>query len=120
MPTLLIVEDDDNIRQFVAVNLRARGYTVLQADNAEDGLRQLHDYSPAALVLDIKLPGMNGWDMLNHILADPTLLDLPVIIITASPLSDHLREPTYTNIAAKLIKPISTADLMSAVRKVCG
>lgn len=120
MPTLLVVEDDANIRQFVAVNLKARGYAVLQTDNAEEGLRQLSQYAPTALVLDIKLPGMNGWDMLNHISADPTLFDLPVIIITASPLSDHLGEPSYPNIAAKLIKPISATELINAVRKVCG
>jgi two-component system, sensor histidine kinase len=120
MPTLLIVEDDNNIRQFVAVNLKARGYTVLQTDNAEDGLRQLHDYAPAALLLDIKLPGMTGWDMLKQIDADPNLPHLPVIIMTASPLFDHLGESTYTNIAATLIKPVSTAELIDAVRKVFG
>jgi CheY-like chemotaxis protein len=120
MSTVLIVEDDNNIRQFVAVNLKARGYTVLQTDNAEEGLRQLQAHSPTVLLLDIKLPGMNGWDMLGCILADPKLPNLPVIIITASPLSDHLGEPTYTNIVAKLIKPISTDELIGAVRKVFG
>ncbi len=118
MPTLLIVEDDTNIRQFVAVNLKARGYTVLQTDNAEEGLQQLHEYAPSALVLDIKLPGMNGWDMLKHIVADPLLSNLPVIIISASPLSDHPSESMYTNIAARLTKPISAAELLGAVRTV--
>ncbi len=120
MQTLLIVEDDANIRQFVAVNLKARGYAVLQTDNAEDGLRQLHEFGPAALLLDIKLPGMNGWDMLSHIIADPNLPHLPVIIMTASPLFDHLGESAYTNIAATLIKPVSTSDLIDAVRNVFG
>ena len=120
MPTLLIVEDDTNIRQFVAVNLRARGYTVLQAESAEDGLQQMREHSPAALVLDIKLPGMSGWDMLKQVAADPMLPNIPVIIMTASPLTDHVGEQTYTNIADKLIKPISVADLILAVRKVLG
>jgi DNA-binding response OmpR family regulator len=120
MPTLLLVEDDNNIRQFVAVNLKARGYTVLQTDNAEDGLLQLHEYTPAALLLDIKLPGMTGWDMLKQIIADGNLPHIPVIIMTASPLFDHLGESPYTNIAATLSKPVSTADLLCAVRKVFG
>jgi DNA-binding response OmpR family regulator len=120
MPTLLIVEDDRNIRQFVTVNLKARGYSVLQAENAEDGLQQLREHSPAALVLDIKLPGMSGWDMLKQIVTDPELPDIPVIILTASPLSDHVGEQTYTNIADTLIKPIGAADLILAVRRIFG
>jgi DNA-binding response OmpR family regulator len=120
MPTVLIVEDDSNIRHFVAVNLKARGYTVLQAENAEDGLQQLREHTPGALVLDIKLPGMSGWDMLKQIDVDPKLLNIPVIILTASPLSDHPGDISYSNIADKLVKPVSTADLMLAIRKACG
>jgi DNA-binding response OmpR family regulator len=120
VPTLLIVEDDRNIRQFVAVNLKARGYTVLQAENAEDGLQCVRERAPDGLVLDIKLPGMSGWDMLKHIAADPRLPDIPVIILTASPLTDHVGEQTYTNIADTLIKPIGAADLILAVRRNFG
>ena len=120
MPTVLIVEDDANIRQFVAVNLKARGYMVLQAENAEDGLLQLREHLPGALVLDIKLPGMSGWDMLMTIGADPSLFDIPVVILTASPLSDHPADLTYANIADKLVKPVSAANLMLAIRKACG
>ncbi len=120
MPTLLIVEDDRNIRQFVAINLKARGYTVLQAENAEDGLQRVRENTPDGLVLDIKLPGMSGWDMLKQIAADPQLPDVPVIILTASPLTDYVGEPTYNNIADTLIKPIGAADLIQAVRRIFG
>jgi DNA-binding response OmpR family regulator len=120
MPTLLIVEDDRNIRQFVAVNLKARGYTVLQAENAEDGLQCVRENTPDGLVLDIKLPGMSGWDMLKHIAADPMLPNIPVIILTASPLTDHVGEPPYHGIADTLIKPIGVTDLILAVRRIFG
>src|SRR5215831_1591 len=105
MPTLLIVEDEPHIRQFVAANLRARGYDILQAGSAEDGLQQLRATMPAGLLLDIKLPGMNGWDMLKEILADPTLPKVPVIVLTASPLTGVAEELAYINIVDKLIKP---------------
>jgi DNA-binding response OmpR family regulator len=120
MPTILIVEDDANIRQFVTVNLSARGYAVLQAASAEEGLQQLRAHSPGALVLDIKLPGMSGWDMLVQIDADPTLYNIPVIIMTASPLSDHSGTQLYANIADKLVKPVSVTDFMLAIKKACG
>ena len=120
MPTVLVVEDETNIRQFVMVNLKARGYDVLQAPSAEEGLKYLRDCVPEALILDIKLPGMSGWDMLKAIIAEPPLPHIPVIIMTASPLNTQTGELVYPNIAATLIKPIGAADLIQAVKKVFG
>ena len=118
--TVLVVEDEAHIRQFVAVNLKARGYAVLQAGSAEEGLQQLRDYAPDALILDIKLPGMSGWDMLKQVAADPELPDIPVIIVAASFPADHTGEQTYTHIAEIYIKPISATDLIAAVRRILG
>ncbi len=120
MPTLLIVEDERNIRRFVVANLVARGYRVLEAENAEDGLVQLQQHKPEALVLDIKLPGMNGWSMLNVVAANPELPNIPVIILTASALSDQPDDLSYTNIVEKLAKPVSVNDLLGAVKKALG
>ena len=116
--TLLVVEDEAHIRQFIAVNLAVRGYTCLQAESAEEGLEQLRGHNPAGLLLDIKLPGMSGWDMLKTIHADRDLPNLPVIVITASLTLDRTDEPTYPNILDKLIKPISAVELISAVQKI--
>ncbi len=84
MSTVLVVEDEAHIRQFVAVNLKVRGFEVLPVANAEDGLQQLRGHAPDALVLDIKFPGMSGWNMLERIASDPTLPKVPVILMTAS------------------------------------
>jgi CheY-like chemotaxis protein len=118
MPSVLVIDDEANIRQFVAVNLKARGYDILEAASAEEGLLQLRNSAPAALILDIKLPGMSGWDMLKQVAADLESPNIPVIILTASALITHPDEQVYTNITAKLIKPISTTDLMLAVNKI--
>jgi two-component system, cell cycle response regulator CpdR len=59
MASLLIVEDEDNIRKFVATNLVARGFEVVEAGDAETGLDQLRTNPPDVLVLDIRLPGMS-------------------------------------------------------------
>ncbi len=120
MPTVLVVEDDANIRRFVSVNLKARGYDVLQAASAEEALQRLRDHVPEALILDIKLPGMSGWDMLNQVAADPELPDIPAIILTASPLTAHTGEPIYNNITSRLIKPVSVTDLILALEKSLG
>ena len=120
MARVLVVEDEVNIRQFVAVNLKVRGYDVIEAASAEEGLQQLRSHAPEALILDIKLPGMSGWDMLKEVSANPELPEIPVIILTASALVAHPDEHAYTNIIAKLIKPVSTTDLILAVQKIFG
>ena len=119
MPTILIVEDEAHIRQFVAINLRARGYETLTAECAEDGIELLKAGNrPQVLILDIKLPGMSGWDMLNMIDHDSELPKLPVIVMTASSVLSQPNEYMYTNIVEKLNKPVSVAELMRAVNSV--
>ena len=120
MPTVLVVEDEANIREFVAVNLKARGYAVLQAATAEAGLQQLREYGAQALILDVRLPGISGWDMLKQIAAEPGLPDIPVIILTASSLTTLHSEPVYPNLAAILIKPIGAIELLLAVKNIFG
>ena len=119
-PTLLIVEDDQNIRRFVTANLKARGYKTLQAESAEDGLQQLYQHKPEALILDIKLPGMNGWNMLKIIADDPELPKIPVVVMSASVMSDQSDEVAYTNVITRLVKPISVDELIQAVNRMLG
>ncbi len=118
MATVLIVEDEAHIRQFVALNLKARGYGVLPVDNAEDGLQALRTHTPEALVLDIKLPGMSGWNMLERIASDPSLPKVPVILMTASSVLSVPDEFAYERIIERLAKPITVEQLLTAVRKV--
>ncbi len=118
MPTILIVEDEIHIRQFVAVNLRARGYEVIALDNAEGGLQQLQTKAPELLVLDIKLPGMSGWNMLECIARDPMLPKVPVIIMTAFSSLNPPDDFPYESIVERLAKPLSVDQLLQAIRKV--
>lgn len=120
MPTLLVVEDEQNIRRFVSANLKARGYHVLEADSAEQGLAQLYEHKPAAMILDIKLPGMSGWRMLKQMADDPRLPDIPVIVMTASPLNEQPDELAYQNVVERLVKPLSANELITAVKKTLG
>lgn len=118
MPRLLVIEDEPHIRHFLSVNLRARGYDVTEVESAEDGLDKLKVQPPDALLLDIKLSGMSGWSLLSAMSADHRLRDLPVIVITATPMREGDTLPIHVNIAAKMVKPVSAQDLLETVRKV--
>ncbi len=66
-PLVLIVDDDARIREFVRVNLEAEGYSVREAGNAEEGLAAIEDQAPDLVLLDIVMPGIDGWEMLRRI-----------------------------------------------------
>src|SRR6266568_7501322 len=65
-PLVLIVDDDARIREFVRVNLEAEGYSVREAGNAEEGLAAIEDQAPDLVLLDIVMPGIDGWEMLRR------------------------------------------------------
>src|SRR5687768_10396027 len=116
MASLLIVEDEDNIRKFVATNLIARGFQVVEAGDAETGLDQLRKSPPDVLVLDIRLPGMSGWDLLQIMAEEAALSKVPVIVMTASVTNLKFGTPSYSNVVRWLVKPVSVIELVQAVR----
>ena len=120
MTSILIIEDEANIRKLISVNLVARGYDVIEAEDAQEGLARLRDASPAVLLLDIKLPDMSGWEVLQIMTDDPTYHAIPVIIITASLGNINPDYAIYKNKNLRKIlkKPISIQELTSEVRKV--
>jgi CheY-like chemotaxis protein len=116
MATVLIIEDEMNIRLFVSANLEARGYSVLEAETGQDGLRLLREQSPDAVILDMLLPDMTGWDVLDRMVADQQLKHIPVILMTASV---NVGESTnYPNLVQHVMKPASVNVLLDALRKV--
>jgi CheY-like chemotaxis protein len=118
MATVLIVEDEFNIRKLVTVNLINRGHSVLEATDASQALEHLHATTPNLMILDIKLPGMSGWDLLAQIAADPDLaLGFPVLVMTASIMDAQVDHDQYPNVVDVLIKPFSTTRLLTALER---
>src|SRR5262245_56076882 len=117
MTTVLVVEDELNIRKFVAANLKARGFQVLEAPDAETGLDTLQSTIPDAIVLDIKLPGMDGWQFLEHIMIDPDLSDIPTVVMTAHVMDSEARQIRFSNVSEVIFKPVSAAQMVTAVQK---
>jgi CheY-like chemotaxis protein len=117
MTTVLVVEDELNIRKFVSANLKARGFEVLEAPDAETGLEILQNTIPTMMLLDIKLPGMDGWQLLEHIIVEPELAEVPVVVMTAHVLDSEARKDRYPNVSEVIFKPVSAAQLVGAVQK---
>ncbi|MGF1504023.1 MAG: response regulator [Chloroflexi bacterium] len=117
---IMVIEDEVNIRRFVAANLTVRGYSVEEHETAESGLESMRLAPPDVLVLDLILPGMNGTDLLLEMLMDETLLYVPVIVFSASTTDLLLDRARYENVVEILTKPVSVEDLTGAVSRAVG
>lgn len=120
MPKILVVEDEASIQKLVKANLAASGYQVLVASNGEEALRLAQTEHPDLVLLDLRLPGMSGWDVLMAIRTSEELREMLVVIMTAvvpdggENLFHHLRVDGY------LAKPFTTDELLHLVKEVLG
>ncbi len=118
MESVLVVDDEADIRKLISENLQVRGYRVLQAKTASEALDQISDGKPSLLVLDIKLPDFTGWELLDRLQKDPQFeSDFPVLIMTASITDANMDLRDYPTVTDVMIKPFTITRLISAVKK---
>ncbi|HEX7556568.1 MAG TPA: response regulator [Leptolinea sp.] len=121
MENVLVVDDEADILTLISVNLQIRGYQVSEAKNGTEALAKIHARPPSLMVLDIKLPDFTGWELLNRIKMDPlVVMEFPVLMMTASITETLVDLEAYPSVVEILVKPFSTARLVSAVRKYLG
>jgi CheY-like chemotaxis protein len=119
--TIVLIEDDDDIREIVAEVLRTEGYSVFTAAHGGEGLalcRQLGGKAVSLVLLDFMMPVLDGSQVLSVLKGDPELEAIPVIVVSAA--SRQKLATGFQGIAAWLSKPVEMQDLLAAVREVLG
>ncbi|MBN2221870.1 MAG: response regulator, partial [Vallitaleaceae bacterium] len=81
--TILTIDDEEHILELLRYNLEKNGYAVLQADTGESGLKLLKDHEVDMILLDLMLPGIDGYEVLRRIRNDEAIKKIPVIMLTA-------------------------------------
>lgn len=111
--TVLVVDDDASVRDTISLALRLEGYTTVQAVDGLDALLALRT-GPAcdAIVLDLEMPVMPGWEFRAAQLAEPALARIPVVVVSSSSRA--------VDAARRLPKPFDVEDLLRAIREVAG
>jgi len=109
----LVVEDDDEAASLVRILLEAEGFEVLRASSAEEALQMAPQQRLDLITVDIQLPGIDGWQFLTSIRADPTLGTVPVVVISGT--SQGPPVALAGGAAAVLEKPVSRAVLAGAL-----
>ncbi len=118
-PQILMIEDDREMVTLGRLILEREGYRVLSAYSGQEGLELLNEhYNDIDLVLlDVMLPGMYGWEILEHIKTDEKTKHIPVIMLTARHyLEDEVETGKYADLFAEyVVKPFVVRDLLQKI-----
>lgn len=116
---MLIVEDDEAIRETLADILQYEGYVVSTACDGREALLRLRSgIAPALILLDLMMPRMNGWEFRTEQLSRQELAGIPIVILSGA--HDAHRQATMLNANGFLSKPIEVIRLLELVRAHCG
>ncbi|MBW4593849.1 MAG: response regulator [Brasilonema angustatum HA4187-MV1] len=114
---LVIVEDDLMFARILLDMARQKGFKVILAHNGSTGLRLVQEFQPSAIILDIRLPEMDGWTVLDRLKHDPSVRHIPVHIMT---VEEGRQRGLQQGAIAYLQKPVSNETLQQALTKMRG
>ncbi len=116
MPTLLLIEDNELNRDMLSRRLGKRGYNVLLAADAAQGLELARQARPDLVLMDLSLPGVDGWAATRSLKADPALARTPVIALTAHALEEERERALAAGCDAFETKPVDLEALLHKIR----
>jgi CheY-like chemotaxis protein len=113
---ILVVDDDQLVREAVSDALLDAGYAVAKATNGTEALDQLAEYPPDAILLDLMMPGMDGWTVLEQIRGDARWQHIPVCLMSAAPIVR--RTAHERGVIATVEKPFGVQALLDEVKQL--
>ena len=125
--TILVIDDDPAARDIMQRFLSREGFNSILTSSGEEGLRLAKERSPAAILLDVKMPNLNGWEVLSRLKSDPELANIPVVMVTfvddqslgsALGAVDYVLKPVNYGRLLSLLQPYRTESSVSSVMVV--
>ncbi|MFP4582702.1 MAG: response regulator [Desulfococcaceae bacterium] len=115
---LLIVEDDPNFSRVLADIARERGFKVLVAEDGETGLHFADYYRPSGVILDLGLPGIDGWTVMDRLKSSPATRHIPIHVVSAADQPDQPMDALRMGAVGFLTKPVTVDALEDAFRRI--
>ncbi len=115
---ILIVEDNDKNRKLVRDVLTFKRYEVIETETGEEGVRLARERCPSLVLMDIRLPGIDGMEALRQLRAEPTTREIPVMAMTASVMSEDRQKIMAAGFDAYQCKPIEVSDFVAAIAQL--
>jgi DNA-binding response OmpR family regulator len=115
---LLLIEDDPTSRKYMELILNKEGYQVITAANGLEGLRKARLEAPDLLILDVMLPGLDGFEICYRLRDDPTTANLPILILSAKSQESDKNAALQVGANAFLPKPVDRLVLFDKVTEL--
>jgi two-component system cell cycle response regulator DivK len=117
---ILVIEDHEENRRIMHDLLTHAGYEMLEAHTGEDGIVAAGRERPDLILMDIQLPGLDGYDTTRRIKGDPALRHIPIIAVTSYALSGDDQKALAAGCDAYVTKPFSPRALLAKIREIVG
>jgi DNA-binding response OmpR family regulator len=117
---VLVVDDDEIIRQLIAVNLTLEGFDVVTAVDGRDCLEKVVEANPDVITLDVMMPRLDGWVTATQLRRNPETAGMKVVLITARAQEDDKSRGREIGVDAYLTKPFDPAEMIRVVRELAG
>src|SRR6266508_3096850 len=117
---ILIIEDNEKNRKLCRDVLQVKGYQTIESETAEEGLKLAVEKSPALILMEIQISGMDGITALKQLRGDSQTKNIPVIAITASAMTHNRTTMLAEGFDGYQTKPISLKDFLAEVARVLG
>ena len=114
---ILIIEDEERLRNNLKELLELSGYTVATAEDGENGIEGMNIIQPDIIICDINMPFMHGFDVLEVLRLYPTLKDIPFIFLTAKTEESDVKKGMELGANEYLFKPVRKPDLLDAIKR---
>jgi CheY-like chemotaxis protein len=116
---IMVVDDECEVADIVKKMLESEGFEVITANSGDEAIQKLEKEKPDLILLDIMMPGMDGWATLKKIKSDERFKEIPVSMLTALPLTpDDTKDKPINSIENYIVKPFSKKVLLSKVNDI--
>lgn len=115
---ILIVDDDASGLYMLSFLLRSHNYDVLEANNGLEGLKKAHELNPDAILLDIQMPEMNGFEVCTELKKEENMKDIPIILFTSYAMAGHKKKAIEAGADGYIEKPVNPDVFVSQVESI--
>ena len=117
-PLVLLADDFDDAREMYAEYLRFHGYEVVTATDGSSAIEVARAHKPDIVLLDIRMPGMNGMEAMRTIRAEPEIGHIPIVALTARALAEEREAVLQAGFDAFISKPVVPEQLLVHVQRI--
>jgi CheY-like chemotaxis protein len=117
-PLILVVEDERDIRQLIAITLQLSDFRVVEAANGEEALKQALAVNPDLILMDVRMPKMDGYEACHRLKQMEQTKDIPVVFLSAKGQDTQIKKGFAVGAVAYFLKPFSPEELPPRLHKI--